>query len=194
MHRLIIATLVFAGLAAVAPRKAAATQLSIELRHTPILVRPNGTPSLCPMLALALTPHWWVGTGYELIQDYDAILWTTNTVGHKPLVMSGIRAGTWYRGGASHHGMSYSMGGLLTFANPAFSLDRSPSGLDSDTTVVDFGADFTLGRIWQTFRIELFATPAWSYGRVTSKAINRDERYSAFTYRVGGALAFLVGS
>jgi len=48
--------------------------------------------------------------------------------------------------------------------------------------------------VWQSVRVEGFATPAWSLGRVTSPAVHKEERYSAFTYRFGVALAILVGS
>jgi hypothetical protein len=175
------------------PQAANATQVSFELRHTPMRIRPNDTPSLCPMLALSLSDHWWAGTGYELVQDYDAVLWTSQYVGHKPIVMSGIRAGTWYRGGPSRDGMAYSIGGLFTFASPALSPDRSPKGIDNGTWIVDFGADFTLGYVWTRVRLGVFATPAWSYGRVSSPAVQRSERYSAFTYRVGLAFAVALG-
>ena len=97
MRRLIIATLLVSGLVGIAPRRSEATQLSIELRLTPPFVRPNGSPSLCPMLAVSLTEHLWAGVGYEWTQDYDAILWTSEYEGHKPIVMSGLRAGAWYR-------------------------------------------------------------------------------------------------
>ena len=146
------------------------------------------------MLALSFDRRWWFGVGYELIQDYDAVLWKSELEGHKPLVMSGIRAGAWYRGGALRQGLTYSMGGILTYANPATSLEGKPTGIDSDTSVMDFGADFTLGRVWESFIIQLFATPAWSRGRVVSKAVHRTDTYSAFTYRVGGALVFIFGS
>ena len=46
----------------------------------------------------------------------------------------------------------------------------------------------------QSVRVEGFATPARSLGRVTSPAVHKEERYSAFTYRFGVALAILVGS
>jgi hypothetical protein len=185
-----VATVV--GALSVLGQTAQARQLSVDMRLTPMFERPNDTPSLCPMLALSLTDHWWVGAGYELLQDYDAIVWTSETFGRKPVNLSGIRAGTWYRGGASRQGMSFSVGGVLTFANRAFSLGASPAGLDNRTYFVDFGADLTFGRTWDVFRLELFATPAWSYGRVSSPAIHKDERYSAFTYRVGAALAVVL--
>jgi hypothetical protein len=193
MRRLLCAVLVAAGLAGVAPRIAQARQLAIELRHTPILVRPNDTPSLCPLLALQLTEHFWAGAGYELVQDYDAVFWTSEIVGHKPIVMSGIHAGAWYRGGYAHQGWSMALGGLITFANPAISLVRSPEGIDKDTSIVDFGVDFSIGHVWDSFRLEGFATPAWSYGVVRSPAIWKEEDYSAFTYRFGVSLAILVG-
>ena len=181
----------------VVPR-AEATQVSIEMRITPpfdpVFRRPMDLPSICPMLALSVSDHWWVGAGYEELQDYDAILWTSETEGHKPIAMSGIHAGTWYRGGAPRNSMTYSVGGLLTFANPVFSIDPKPAGIDSGTSVVDFGVDLTWGHIWQNFRFEFFATPAWSYGRVSSPAVHHDERFSAFTYRVGVALAIRLGS
>ena len=194
MRQLMIAGLLVSGLVGVAPRRAEATQVTLDLRLTPPLVRPNHTPSLCPMLAFSLTEHLWVGAGYEPIQDYDTILWTSENEGHKPIVLSGIRAGAWYRGGATHHGMSWAAGPLFTFANTAISLEHSPGGIDSGTSVVDFGADFSIGHVWEGFRLEAFATPAWSLGRVTSPAIHKEERYSSFTYRFGVALAIFVGS
>jgi hypothetical protein len=194
MRQLIIAALLISGLAEVAPRQAEATEIAIEMRLTPPLVRPNDTPSLCPMLALSLTDRLWVGAGYESLQDYDAILWTSENEGHKPIVMSGIRAGAWYRGGAAHDAMSGAAGPLFTLANTAISLNHSPGALDSGTTIVDFGADFSIGHLWRIVRVEAFATPAWSLGRVVSPAVHKEERYSAFTYRFGVALAIRVGS
>jgi hypothetical protein len=194
MRRLMVATLLVSVMVGVAPRTANATQMTIELRHTPILVRPNGTPSLCPLLAFSLTEHLWAGAGYEPIQDYDAILWASEKEGHKPIVMSGIRAGAWYRGGAAHRAFTWAAGPLFTFANPAISLVRSPGGIDSGTSVFDFGGDFSIGHVWQSVRVEGFATPAWSVGRVVSPAVHKEERYSSFTYRIGVALAILVGS
>jgi hypothetical protein len=186
--------LLILGLLEIAPLRAEATEMTIELRHTPPLVRPNGTPSLCAMLAFSLTERLWVGAGYEWVQDYDAILWTSANEGHKPIVMSGISAGAWYRGGAAQRAFTWAAGPLFTFANPAFSIARSPTTLDSDTSVVDFGFDFSIGHVWQGVRVEGFATPAWSLGRVVSPAVHKTERYNAFTYRLGVALAILVGS
>ena len=194
MRRLIIATLLVSGLVGVAPRRSEATQMSIELRLTPPLVRPYDFPSICPMLAFSLTEHVWAGAGYEWLQDYDAILWTSENEGHRPIEMSGIRAGAWYRGGAAHDGMSWAAGPLFTFANTAISLGRGPVGLDSGTSIFDFGADFSIGHAGQWFRHEVFATPAWSVGRVASPAVHKEERFSAFTYRFGLALAIVVGS
>jgi hypothetical protein len=189
-------TILFAALGfavLLVPQEAKATQLSIELRHTPMRLRPGDVPSLCPILALSLRERWWAGIGYELVQDYDAILWRSQYIGRKPIVMSGIRAGTWYRGGAVEYGATYSLGALFTFANRAFSLARGPKGLDNDTWVVDFGADFTFGYVWSRVRLGVFATPAWSYGRIVSPAVHKSERYSAFTYRVGLAFAVNFG-
>jgi hypothetical protein len=194
MRRFTIALLLVSGLVEVAQRQAEATEMTIELRLTPPLVRPNDTPSLSPMLAFSLSEHWWVGAGYQFLQDYDAILWTSENAGHKPIVMSGISAGAWYRGGATHNGTSLAAGGLFTFANPSISFGHSPGTLESGTTVVDFGADFSIGHMWQGFRLEAFATPAWSLGRVASPAIHKNELLSAFTYRIGVALAILVGA
>jgi len=200
MRRLALAVFLAAGLAGTAPRAAHARELAIEMRLTPILVRPNGTPSLCPMLSLQLTQHFWAGVGYELIQDYDAIFWTSEFEGHKPIVMSGVRAGAWYRGGPAQHGLTWAAGGLFTLATPALSLVHSPDGLDeskngleANTTIVDFGADLALGYVWESFRLEAFATPAWSYGVVRSPAVWKEENYSAFTYRFGVTLAIVVG-
>jgi hypothetical protein len=190
------ATIFFAALCSsvlLVPQEANATEVSLELRHTPMHIRPDDMPSLCPLVALSLAEHWWAGVGYELVQDYDAVLWSSQYVGHKPIVMSGIRAGSWYRGGAAQGGTTYSLGGLFTFANPAFSLPRSPDGLDDNTWIVDFGADFALGYVWSKVRLGVFATPAWSYGRISSPAAHKSERYNAFTYRVGLAFAVTFG-
>jgi hypothetical protein len=108
--------------------------------------------------------------------------------------MSGARAGAWYRGGYAHHGWTWAGGGILTYANRAISLARKPETLDNGTSIVDFGADFSIGHVWQSFRLEGFATPAWSYGRIASPIIHKEETYSAFTYRIGVALAIVVGS
>jgi hypothetical protein len=194
MRQLAIAVLLISGLVGVAPRSAEATQAAIELRNTPPFVRPNGTPSLCAILAFSLAEHLWIGAGYELVQDYDAILWTSETEGHKPIVMSGIRAGAWYRGGEAHRAFTWAAGPLFTFANPTISLASPHRPLDNGTSFLDFGADFSIGHVWQRVRVEGFATPAWSLGRVVSPAVHKEERYSAFTYRFGVALAILVGS
>jgi hypothetical protein len=189
-----ISVLLISSLVGVTPRRVKAAEVTIEMRSTPPFVRPNGTPSLGAILALSLTEHWWVGAGYELVQDYDAILWTSESEGHKPIVMSGISAGAWYRGGAAHHALTWAAGPHFTFANPAISPARSPETLGSSTSVVDFGADFSIGHVWQGVRVEGFATPAWSLGQVTSPAVHKEERLSAITYRFGVALAILVGS
>ena len=193
MRQLRIAVFLLLSLVGVAPRRAEATEVTIELRNTPPLVRPDKFPSLCAILALSLSEHVWAGAGYEWIQDYDAILWTSEAEGHKPIVMSGLRAGAWYRG-VDERAFTWAAGPLFTFANPAFSIAHSPETLDSGTSVFDFGVDFSIGRVWRGIRVEGFATPAWSLGRVTSPAVHKEERYNAFTYRFGVALAVLVGS
>jgi len=175
------------------PRKADAAGVSFEVRQT-IRLRPTDLVRLGAMLALSLSDHWWAGVGYELIQDYDTVLWTAPYEGHKPVVMSGIRAGSWYRAGAVQHGMTYSIGGLLSVANAAYSPPRSPNEINNDTWVVDFGADFTLGYVWSKVRLGVFATPAWSYGRIVSPAVHTSERYNAFTYRLGLAFAIMFGN
>jgi len=182
------------GFAAVPARAGESNPSTIELRQTVPFARPYHAPSLCALFSLPLTEHWWAGGGYELIQDYDVILWTAKDTGHKPIVMSGLRAGAWYRGGTARRGFTWAAGGLLTFANTAFSLARSPAELDGDTYVVDLGGDFSVGHVWQGIRVEGFLTPAWSYGRVVSSAMAQDDRLSTFTYRFGVALAILLGS
>ena len=194
MRQLMLAAFLLLSLVGVAPGRAEATEMTIEMRSTPPFVRPNGTPSLCAMLALSLTEHVWAGAGYELIQDYDAILWTSANAGHKPIVLSGMSAGAWYRGGAARQAFTWAVGPLFTFANPAISLASPHRALDSGTSFFDFGVDFAVGHVWQSVRVEGFATPAWSVGRVTSPAVHKEESYSAFTYRFGVALAILVGS
>lgn len=177
-----------------APSGAPASPLSIELRGTPILLRPNRTPSLCGLLTLALGEHWLVGGGYELVQDYDAVLWSSAFVGHKPIVMSGVRTGAWYRGGAEREGAFFAAGSLVTFANRAISLETSPRGLDNQTWVADLGGDLVVGYVWDAVRLGVYATPAWSYGRIVSPAIHKTAHYSAFTYRMGLTLAVRLGS
>jgi hypothetical protein len=189
-----LASAVLLGLVGLAAPDVSAAQASIELRHTPFLVRPNHTPSLCPMLAFSLPVNLWVGGGYEFVQDYDAVLWTSETVGHKPIVMSGLRAGVWYRGGEARHGVTAAAGALFTYANPAFSMFKSPDGIDRSTSVLDLGADFSVGYVWDIFRLEVFFTPAWSVGRVASPAVQQHERLSSLTLRAGAALGVLLGS
>jgi hypothetical protein len=166
----------------------------LGVRVTPMLERPKKLPSLCPMLTLSLSDHLWIGGGYELVQDYDAIWWKSEREGHKPVVLSGIRAGAWYRGGSDRNGLSYAVGGIFTLANRAFSLEVDPVELDSSTYVMDFGADFTFGKAWDNLRLELFATPAWSVGKISSPAVHKKESYNAFTYRIGLELSWRIGS
>jgi hypothetical protein len=177
-----------------APALAAETRPTIEMRVTPPFVRPYRAPTLCMMLAFPVAPQWWLGAGYEFVQDYDAVLWTAKDTGHKPVVMSGIHAGGWYRGGAERQGLTWAAGGLVTFANSTFSLASSPDEIDAHTYVIDVGGDFSFGKVRDGFRFEVFATPAWSFGRIASTAIDESEGLSQFTYRFGVALAVLIGS
>jgi hypothetical protein len=182
------------GTAPVRAAEPAAHRLALEMRLTPPWIRPFHLPSLCARAAFALAPRFWVGGGYELVQDYDAILWTAKDTGHKPVVMAGLHAGGWYRGGVERQGLTWAAGGLVTLANSSFSLERSPKEIDAHTYVVDVGGDFSLGKVRDGFRVEIFATPAWSFGRIASTAVDRTETLSRFTYRIGVALAVLVGS
>ena len=61
MRHLTIAVFLLLSLGAVAPRRAEATEVTIEVRTTPPLVRPDKYPSLCAMLALSLSEHVWAG-------------------------------------------------------------------------------------------------------------------------------------
>jgi hypothetical protein len=195
----LICSLVFAATVSLPlslSRRAEAMQTSVEVRQT--LVQPKMTPDFVVMLtgtlALAFAEHWWAGAGYELLQHHDAILWTSETSGHKPIVLSALHAGCWYRGGETRHGLTYSIGALVTYANRAFSLSPSPNGLDNGTYFVDSGADMSIGYIGTRARLEVFMTPAWSYGRVASPAVAKDEPHSAFLLRMGVAFALVFGS
>jgi len=130
MRRLIIATLLVSGLVGITPRRSEATQLSIRDAAHATFRSTNDFPSLCPMLAF-LADRALVGRRgiTELLQDYDAILWTRKTKDTKPIVMSGIRAGAWYRGKPVYDALSWAAGPLFTFANPAISNGHSPEGL-----------------------------------------------------------------
>jgi hypothetical protein len=50
-------------------------EASIELRHTPMRVRPTDLPSLCAMVALSPLGRLWIGAGYEIMKsaagDFD---------------------------------------------------------------------------------------------------------------------------
>jgi hypothetical protein len=170
-------------------------QLSIEFRLTPPFTRPNDFPSLGYILAVSPMEHLWIGGGYELTQDYDAVLWNSEREGHKPLVFSGARLGAWYRAGADRCGWTFAAGPLLTYANKWITYGSAePVGITSDTYVLDFGIDLSLGYIWQTVRFEPFFTPAWSHGRIASPGANRVDNYDAFTWRTGLSLAVVFGS
>lgn len=197
------AVIVGAALVASLPawsRPAQATEVSFELRHTlaqtkmtaDTLVAFTGT------LALAVTEHVWVGAGYEIVQNHDATIWKSSNLGYKPIVLSAIRAGCWYRGGEQRHGVTYAIGPAVSYANAAISLGTSPSswtsGLDNGTYFVDSGPDMSIGVVGTRGRIEAFLTPAWSYGRVASPAISQVERLHTFAVRFGVAFSLIFGS
>jgi len=165
---------------------------SVEVRISPPFIRPVGAPSLCPMLAVPVASHWLVGGGYELVQDYEADVRTSNDTREGPMVMSGLRLGGWYRGGRAHHAVSFAVGGLVTLSHPSFSIAKTPAALDSGTYMFDFGPDLSVGYVWDSFRFEAFAIPAWSIGRISTPAMTKTERWSGFTPRVGLALAWVI--
>jgi hypothetical protein len=168
---------------------------TIELRLTAPFLRPVDAPSLGGLLALPVSGHLWVGGGFELLQDYDVELWTGPTYKHWPVVMSGLRAGAWYRGGVPQWGRTYAVGGIVTVANPVFSPASSPDELGRGSFAVDVGPDLSFGHVWKGFRFEVFATPAWSWGRFTSTTMPLNvEHMSKFTYRIGVGFAILIGA
>jgi hypothetical protein len=195
-----LSTIAVALLSSALARPAQATEVSLEVRQT--LVQPKNTPGsvLAPTgtLALTVTEHVWLGVGYELVQNHDAVLWSSDLRGDRPISLSAIRVGAWYRGGEGRHALTYAIGPLLTYANAAISLDASPSALNThrntDTYFLDAGADLSIGYVGRRGRVEVFMTPAWSYGRVVSPDVGKSERHSAFEARIGVAFALMVGS
>jgi hypothetical protein len=192
------ATLVLALVVSLAARTAQADETwrpTIELRLSTPFLRPMDTPSLGGLLAFPVRGNLWIGGGFELLQDYDVELWTGPTNKRWPVVMSGLRAGAWYRGGAPQWGRTYAVGGLVTVSNPYFSPASSPDELGKDSVAIDLGPDLSFGYVWRTFRFEMFATPAWSWGRFTSSTMPANvEHMSRFTYRIGIGFAILLGS
>ena len=144
------------------------------------------------MLAVPLADHWLVGGGYELVQDYEASVRTSNDTEESPMVLSGIRLGGWYRDGAARQAISFAVGGLVTLSHPSLSIAQLPAELGSGTYIFDFGLDLSVGRVWDSFRLELFAIPAWSVGRISTPATSSTQRWSGFTPRVGVALAWVL--
>jgi hypothetical protein len=165
---------------------------SVELRITPPFVRAGGIPSLCPMLALPVANHWLVGGGYELLQDYGADVLTSNDTSSSPMILSGVRLGGWYRGGAARQAKSFAVGGLITLSHPSLSIARVPAALDGGTYILDFGLDLSIGHVWDKFRLEFFVIPAWSVGRISTPAMTSPKRWSGFTPRLGLALAWVI--
>jgi hypothetical protein len=144
------------------------------------------------MLAVPVADRWLVGGGYELVQDYDASVRTSNDTEDSPVVLSGVRLGGWYRGGDGRHALSFAAGGLVTLSHPSLSLAKTPGALDRGTYIVDVGLDLSVGHVWDGFRLELFAIPAWSFGHISTAATPSTQRWSGFTPRVGVALAWLL--
>jgi hypothetical protein len=144
------------------------------------------------MLAVPVAERWLIGGGYELVQDYEASVRTSNDTEGSPMVMSGVRLGGWYRGGAAGDAISFGVGGLVTLSHPSLSITKSPGALDSGTYIFDFGLDLSVGHVWDGFRLEVFAIPAWSIGRISTPAISNSQRWSGFTSRVGIALAWMI--
>lgn len=142
------------------------------------------------MLALPVANHWLVGGGYELLQDYDATIDTSSDTSESPVLMSGIRLGGWYRGGAARNGLSFAVGALVAFSNPSVSVIKASRALDNESYILDFGLDFSVGHGWEDFRLEGFFLPAWSVGRFSTA--ERSQRWNGFTPRFGVALAWLL--
>jgi len=165
---------------------------SVEVRISPPFVRPVGAPSLCPMLAVPVADRWLVGGGYELVQDYEAEVRTSNDTYSGPMIMSGIRLGGWYRAGRARHAISFAIGGLVTLSHPSVSIVKSPAALDGGTYIFDIGLDLSVGYVWDRFRLEVVAIPAWSVGHISTPAMTSTQRWSGFTPRVGLALAWLI--
>jgi hypothetical protein len=177
-------------------RPAQATEVSLDLRQT--LVQPKSTPESVVFptltLALAIGEHVWVGAGYEMAQNHDAVFFRSELSGERPISLSAIRVGCWYRGGERRYGLTYAIGPLVTYANTAISLGTSPSGVGNDTYFVDAGADMSIGYVGRRGRVEAFMAPARSYGRVVSPAAGKTEHPSAFVARIGVAFTLLLGS
>jgi len=178
--------------AAATAQAADKARASVEVRISPPFVRPIGSPSLCPMLAVPVADHWLVGGGYELVQDYEAGVRTSNDTYVSPMVMSGLRLGGWYRSGRARHAISFAIGGLVTLSHPCFSIAKSPAELDGGSYIFDLGLDLAAGYVWERFRLEVFAIPAWSAGHISTPAMTSTQRWSGFTPRVGLALAWVI--
>lgn len=180
-------------------RRAQATEVALDLRQT--LVQNKSTPEsvIFPTLTFAVTvsEHVSVGAGYEMVQNHDAILWKSDSSGKKPISLSAIRVGCWYRGGEKRHGLTLAAGPIVSFANAAISLDTSPTAYDgfgSDSYFVNTGVDMSIGYVGRHGRVEVFMTPSWVYGRVVSPAVGRPQTLNAVEARIGVSFTLLLGS
>jgi hypothetical protein len=142
--------------------------------------------------AVPVANRWLVGGGYELLQDYGADVLTSNDTSGSPMILSGVRLGGWYRGGAARRDISFAAGALVTLSHTSLSIAKVPSALDSGTYIFDFGLDLSVGHVWDKFRLEVFVLPAWSVGRISTPAMTSPQRWSGFTPRVGLALAWVI--
>ncbi len=168
--------------------RAEGPRTTLELRISAPFVRTLRAPSLCPMVTVPLAGRWYVGGGYELLQDYDVDVQTSEDTGVGDMVMSGIRAGAWYRGGVDRRGVWFAGGVVVTGSHPYMSMVRVPGELDAGAYAVDLGVDISAGYTWDQFRLALFALPAWSFGQTSSTAQPVDRRFDELNLRVGVGL------
>jgi hypothetical protein len=132
-----------------------------------------------------------------MVQNHDAILWKADHSGVRPISLSAIRVGCWYRGGEKRHGLTLAMGPLVSYGNSAISLGTSPDsyyGFGSDSYFINTGVDMSIGYVGRHGRVEVFMTPSWVYGRVVSPAAGKSENHSAIEARIGVSFTLLLGS
>jgi hypothetical protein len=184
---------------AIPSRPAQATEISLDLRQT--LLQAKSTPEsvIFPTLTLGVTvsEHIAVGAGYEVFQNHDATFWDSAHSGMRPISLSAIRVGCWYRDGEIRHGLTLAIGPIISYANSAISRDTSPSYIDgfgSDSYFINTGVDMSIGYVGRRGRVELFMTPSWVYGRVVSPAVGRSENHSGIEARIGVSFALLLGT
>lgn len=186
-------------LCALPSRPAQATEVALDLRQTLLQTKSRPESVIFPTLTVGVTvsERLSVGVGYEMIQNHDAIFWKTDHSGMKPLSLSAIRVGCWYRGGENRHGLTLAMGPIVSFANSTISLDTSPTareGFGSDSYFINTGVDMSIGYVGRHGRVEVFMTPSWVYGRVVSPAVGKSETHSAIEASIGVSFTLLLGS